>query len=335
MICLSISLVGLSACSNSPTGISGSGSGKNTPKQKDVQLANNVLSQTLASNSDGLMSSMYDLTGTVSPTTGFHYNEDLINPKLTSVHFDVVASDSSKNGNDGGNNGDNGGDNGGKGNDGHGDKGNKNRGEDSNFVLRYNSHTGVHTIEFQRVLNKNNMHKTLHLKLEYVYRDSLGLFLRFPVPSEIESIDYRGFRNGTLETPDKNSQFNRVDSLSFSGLQNRTNTLTINGSQDATGNIKLTTSDSTMHKRYHLRLKLINVTVNKDSLYHNKNLENAITGVLNYKLDILQLNDSTQVDQSYKGTINLSGNGYALLKFVSVPQQFLVNLVNGDIKKDN
>ena len=90
-----------------------------------------------------------------------------------------------------------------------------------------------------------------------------------------------------------------------------------------------------IHKKYKLSLKLINVTIDKDSLYHNNDLENAVTGVLNHDLKILQVNDTTKVAQHFKGTINLNGNGYALLKFVHLPQKFLINLKNGAIKQDN
>ncbi|HKJ34101.1 MAG TPA: hypothetical protein VKA34_19880 [Balneolales bacterium] len=310
LLILAFSLIGLVACKNNPTQVNPKTNNKTAINEQDVQLANNVLSQSLASNSDGLMSSMYDLTGTITPT-GFHYDS---RSGTNTENTDYIAGSNEDNG-------DNSGDN---------------RGKDSGFRIHYNPKTGIHTVEFNRELHTTNIDKTLHLKLEYIFRDTLGVYLQFPVPSKIESIDYKGLRHGTLKTPKKNSTFSRIDTLYFSGLQDASNTLTLNGSHTAYGEIQMTDStNQQLHKKYSLRLKLINVTISKDSLYHDKNLENAITGVLNYDVKIRQVNDSTKVDQSFTGTVNLNGNGYALLKFVNFPKKFLVNLKNGDIKQDN
>jgi hypothetical protein len=281
-----------------------------TPSEQEIQLASSVVSQTLASNSDGLMSSIYDLTGTVTPN-GFIYDDEA-NTQLSEDSTNIVTDNPDSN------NGDN------------------NRGNDSNFQISYNPETGVHLIEFQRDLNNKNLNKSLHLKLEYVYRDTLGIFIRFPLPSITESIDYKGLREGELQTKNKHSQFTRVDTLYFSGLQDKSNNLIINGSHYAKGEIQQTQGNgSEIDKKFRIHLNLINVTVNKDSLYHNSNLESAINGILNYDLTFHQVNDTSKVDSHLKGSINLTGNGYALLKFVNFSKRFLINLKSGDISENN
>jgi len=308
LLCLAFIALIFNACST------GTNPNVKTPSEQDITLASSVVSQTLASNSDGLMSSMYDLTGTITPN-GFKYDDEA-NAQLSDDSAMDGTDHVTDNPND--NNGHNG------------------RGNDSNFKISYNPETGVHLIEFQRELHNKNLTKSLHLKLEYIYRDTLGIFIRFPLPSKIESIDYKGLREGELQTKNKHTQFTRVDTLYFSGLQDKSKNLTINGSHYAKGEIQQTQGNgSEIHKKYNIHLNLVNVTVNKDSLYHNNNLENAINGILNYDLTFHQVNDTSKVDSHLKGSINLTGNGYALLKFVNFSKRFLINLKSGDISENS
>ena len=266
-----------------------------TPSNQDVVLASNIIGQSMSNNTAGLVSSFTDATSMVG-RTGF----DILSSANSTLPTIASTADTM-------------------------------RGRVINYHVIYNPATGTHTVICERKIITPNFQKSVHLHLEYIYRDSAGVFLEFPRKSEVFSVDFKGSRYGRVHTPTKNSRFSRIDTLYYTGMNHSSSSITINGSHYEHGNFELVNKDSIpVTKVYDLKVKLLNVNILKSSITSH-DLSTGVTGILSYKLTMHKTQDTTAVERHMSGTIDLNGNGTALLKFAHFTNRFLINLSNGKV----
>ncbi len=286
ILTLSCSLLLMSGCTNNAN--------VQAPSQQDVQLASNIIGESMSNDGGGLISSFGDATSMVS-ASGLGFST---NPNLNNVPMVASTTDSL-------------------------------RGHEINFRATYDPTTGVHTVDFDRQVYNPNFSKTVKAHLEYIYRDSTGNFLRFPRRLQVFSVDFKGSRSGTVQTPSKKSDFSRIDTLFYSGLNRSSSTITINGSHAGHGDFQMTNKDGVqISKVYDLNLKLLNVSIDKSSIT-SKDLTQGVTGTLSYDLTFHKTRDTTAVDKHITGTIDMNGDGTALLKFAHFTNRYLINLKTG------
>ncbi len=286
ILTLSCSIILVSGCTNNAN--------VQPPSQQDVQLASNIIGESMSNDGGGLVSSFGDATSMVS-STGLSYSQygNLNNvPTVSSMMDDSL------------------------------------RGREKNFRATYDPATGTHTVDFNREVNTKNFSKTVKAHLEYIYRDSTGKFLRFPIPTQVFSVDFKGSRSGSVQTPNKKSDFSRIDTLFYTGLNRSSSSITINGSHQGHGDFELTNNTTQISKVYDLNLKLLNVNIEKSSII-NRDLTQGVTGTLSYDLTFHKSQDTTAVDKHITGTIDMNGDGTALLKFAHFTNRYLINLKTG------
>lgn len=287
LVTLISALILITSCSNPAADVQ-------VPSQQDVELASNIIGESMSNDSGGLVSSMGDAT-TVVGRTGFgifqHLNENSL--PIGTENTDTL------------------------------------RGNALNYRVTYNPKTGTHTVDFERDVTIPRFSKMVKLHLEYIYRDSAGVFLQFPRQSEIFSVDFKGDRSGTVQTPSKKSDFSRIDTLFYNGLNRASTSITINGTHYGHGDFQMTTTNGDhISKVYDLSLKLLNVSIDKSSIFR-QDLTTGVTGTLSYDLSFHKSNDTTAVDKHITGTINMNGDGTALLKFAHYTNRYLIDLKTG------
>lgn len=289
ILTLSCSVILVSGCTNNAN--------VQPPSQQDVQLASNIIGESMSNDGGGLVSSFGDATSMVGASgLGFSQNENTNNVPMVAGN---TASDNL-------------------------------RGKEKNFKATYDPTTGVHTVDFDREVYTPNFSKTIKAHLEYIYRDSTGSFLRFPNPTKVFSVDFKGSRSGSVQTPVRQSEFSRIDTLFYTGLNRSSASITINGSHQGHGDFNMTTAQTQISRVYDLSLKLLNVTIEKTSIF-NRDLTQGVTGTLSYDLTFHKTQDTTAVDKHLTGTIDMNGDGTALLKFAHFTNRYLINLRTGAV----
>jgi hypothetical protein len=208
--------------------------------------------------------------------------------------------------------------------------GHSGRGNEINYQHTYDSETGSHTISFQRKVRRSLFEKTVTDTLNYIFRDYGGNFIEFPrqESDRIESITYNGKREGEISTLKKESFFVRTDTFLIDGLADGSSPLSIDGVHNGKGTITIDESgNSSLERSYELEFNFLNIEIEKSSS-GDINIQQGVTGTLSWEMLIERGSDS----KTMRGTIELSGDGTALLHFENFLELFQVNTDNGDVK---
>lgn len=271
--------------------------GSSTPDLQDVQTASQIIGESMATNSDGMMSSMGDVA--VANNDGFNFS---VNPALSVK--DGSSDDSTLN-------------------------------SDLNFSVSYDSTNGLHTITYDRTVNTKEITKEVKVRLEITFRDSTGAFMRYPQAQKLESIDFKDLRKGSFKSNKKNSTFDRQDTLFLTGLRNSSSIVSINGSHNGNGDFQWADSTGFVHERtYTIRIVFVDVTIPKNDIT-TADLSQGVTGTLTYDITMNNNNASGNKSKHLSGTIELNGNGTALLRFAHFSKQFLIQLNTGNVEEDS
>ncbi len=212
---------------------------------------------------------------------------------------------------------------------------NSGRGRESNFSYSYDPETGTHTLSFMRSVDKPNFSKSVTDTLKYIFTDNNGAFIEFPRVNRdrIETIDYKGFREGTVNSLNRNSFFVRKDTFLIDGVSQASNILSINGVHNGEGNFEGTGEQGNMLQReYTLEINFLNVEVDKSIVQQNQSLEQGVTGTLTYELVVEKTTNGSSSSKTLRGTIEMTGDGTALLRFERFSKLFQINLDDGNVR---
>lgn len=215
-----------------------------------------------------------------------------------------------------------------------GDDDNSGRGFESEYNATYDPETGEHHITFRRSIVRPPFSKTMSANLKYIFTDIDGAFLEFPKRQQdsIETIDFRGTRAGTKNGPVRASEFSRTDTLFLSGVSSATNLLELDGNHHGEGSMIVNTRESgTVERSYSIQIELVDISVDKAVVQENGSLEEGVTGFLRYKLVMKHSNNGQNRERTVEGTIELNGDGTALLRIEQVKKFFTISLRNGDV----
>ena len=212
---------------------------------------------------------------------------------------------------------------------------NSGRGRESNFSYSYDPETGIHTLAFLRSVTKANFSKSVTDTLKYIFTDNNGSFIAFPRVNRerIETIDFKGFREGTVESPSRNSFFARKDTFLIDGVSQASNILSIDGKHNGEGNFQGTNDEGNpLEREYDLEINFLNVEIDKAVVQANQSLEQGVTGTLTYELVVEKVNNGSSSTKTIRGTIEMNGDGTALLRFERFRKLFRINLDDGDVR---
>lgn len=263
--------------------------------EEDLQAASQILGESLSDETSGVMGSLNDAVTTIS-SEGF------------------VRTSSPKAADEDDNSG---------------------RGREYNFSYSYDPATGMHTLAFKRAVSENNFSKSVTDTLKYIFTDNSGNFIAFPRQNKdrIETIDFSGFREGTLNSPQRNSFFVRKDTFLIDGVSEASNTLLIDGVHNGQGNFEGTTDEGVQLERdYELEINFLNIEIDKPTVQENQSLVQGVNGTLTYELVVTKTRNGSSTTKTIRGTIEMNGDGTALLRFERFQKLFQINLRDGDVR---
>ena len=203
------------------------------------------------------------------------------------------------------------------------------------WSAEYDPETGEHTISFRRSFEGPFVSKTLSVLNKYIFTDSDGEFLEFPRKDQnlIETIDFKGSKNGSVESARKSSSFSRVDTLYTSGLFSESPVLSLEGSHDGEGEmtVQLRQADRTVERSYQVRLNLIDVQIDKEIVNANGTLEDGVSGLITYSVELQGSSNGQSREKTVSGTIEMTGDGSALLRFDRIEKVLRLGLRSGEV----
>lgn len=261
---------------------------------EDIELATQILSESVSDESSGIMSSMYDAVSSVG-SDGISYRDS--HNKST-----------------------------------YDDRGRSGRGREGSYSYSYDPETGTHTLQYDRSVTNGDFSKDVSLLNTYVFQSPEGDFVVQPRANadSIESVDFTGSKSGSVESRRRNSEFARLDTFSIAGLHSTSSIVSIDGTHYGEGSASGITSDSVEASRdYTVNIELANVEIVKDTVEANGNLEQGVTGTLTYSI-VLNKNINGETDQEViEGTIEMDGDGTALLRFKRIVKTIRFSLKDG------
>jgi len=264
---------------------------------EDVDLAAHIVTTSLADDESGMMSSLYDAFSDVG-SNGISYG----------TSGALLKTD--RNGNDG-------------------------RGRERNYTYSYDPVTGIHSLSYSRSVENGEFNKSIEINQAIIYTDLEGGFIEFPRADRdsIEAISYSGTKVGSHNGPFRSGSFSKADDFELAGLHETNSILTLSGTHTGSGAAEGITRDSLEASRsYSVDISFENVAVNKDTVEAHGSLEFAVTGTLTYSINMNKTVDGVPEETVVEGTIDLSEDGTALMRFNKIPQTIRFALGDGERK---
>lgn len=264
---------------------------------EDVDLAAHIVTTSVADDESGMISSLYDAFSNVSKD-GISYgdNKSKISPDR---------------------------------------KNNDGRGREKNFSYSYDPETGTHSLNYSRSIENEKFSKSTEVNQSIIFTDLDGVFIEFPKQNKdsIEAISYTGTKIGSHIGPYRGSSFSKSNKFDLSGIHATSSILSLDGVHTGNGSAQGVTRDSVEASRnYDINITFENVTINKDTVKAYGSIENSVTGTLIYSINMSK-NIGGEVDEKIiEGTVDLSEDGTALMRFNKFPQVIRFSLGNGERK---
>lgn len=271
--------------------------------EEDLQAASQIIGESLSDETSGVMGSLNDAIASIS-SDGFERTGSL--PSFSKSNDEISDDDD-----------------------------NTGRGNESNFSYSYDPETGTHTLSFNRAVTSPRFSKIVTDTLKYIFTDNQGNFIALPRTNRerVETIDFRGFREGNVETPNRNSFFTRVDTFIIDGVSDASAILNIDGVHNGEGNFEASRDNGDQLQRtYSLEINFLNIEVDKAVVQTNQSVEQGVIGSLTYEIEIEKTVNGSSSTKTIRGNIELNGDGTALLRFRNFQRLFQINLDDGDVR---
>ncbi|CAM3357203.1 hypothetical protein [Rhodothermus bifroesti] len=213
------------------------------------------------------------------------------------------------------------------------------RGMRRNFQLSYDSTTGVHTLSFLHEVDHPVFHKSIEARLQYIFKDTAGQFIARPraEADRIATIDFEGYRRGEVsqQTPAGNrrsSSFERRATWHVEGLEAESDTILFMGEQTYSGTFHLINVQGREVERVFSGQLVTDGPIKIAKPTTNEALEYRAYGTLAYQLQLVMRVNGREQTRTVEGTIELNGDGSALLRFFGTRQAYRIVLGTGEVE---
>ena len=197
----------------------------------------------------------------------------------------------------------------------------------------YDSTTGEHTIQYERSIKSPFYDKQLSVHLVYVFTDAAGAFIARPLAQagRIDGVAFTGERTGharlsRLNGDSREVRFGREAAWKATSVQS--GTITFEGTQHDAGTFTLARGDTTAERAYEGRFQTENVVIGRGD---RDDLEGAVSGQIRYTITLKKSRNGTGTEKTVEGTIELEGNGKALLRVMGVSRLHRIDLKTGEV----
>ncbi len=209
-----------------------------------------------------------------------------------------------------------------------------------NYNHEFDSQSGKHTVTFSKQSENDLFSTDSDYTLIYIFFDSDQQPLASPETqqSQIDGVDFRAVRNGEITGDSKQSVFTRTDRLFVEGISSASDILSIDGYHSGEGLFTHTRNNgSTVQREYNLDLNYLDIRINKELVLRNRNFRAGVNGAFSYESTIRQEGNGNggAGTKIVNGTVELNGDGTALLKFREQLDTFRLRLANGEVFDDD
>jgi len=267
--------------------------------QEELEIAGQIIGSALSDSEEGLLSSLYDAVSEV--------DEEGIQSRIRERNRDQNQLRD------------------------HG------RGSESQYEYTYDPETGQHAVWFIREFEGPYVSRSLKVRNLYIYADINGRFIEFPKRQQdrIETIDYKGTREGITEGPYRSNRFYRFDQFYLEGLSDASRIITLRGSHLGNGemNADILRRDVVTNRTYEMEMNLEDIRIDKETVKENGNLEDGISGFISYRLTMTRTINGETKERNLSGIIELAGDGTALLRFDKLREFFRIGLATGSVDR--
>lgn len=206
------------------------------------------------------------------------------------------------------------------------------QGDPRNLVRTYDPVTGKHVIQFQRSFNGFGVTKSQSAYLEYIFTNPDGAFVEFPGREEVAQVRFTGEREGSFSGRRRSSTTSREATWLMQGLEDASTTIRLNGTQENSGTMSGSTPNGEFAREFTLTLGFADVTLDK-SFEADSTLENNVTGTITFNMTMKHTLPNGEIrEKTNQGSIDLTGNGRALMRIMGIRTLFAINLATGDIE---
>lgn len=267
--------------------------------QEELEIAGQIIGSSLSDSEEGLLSSLYDAVSEV--------DEDGIRSRIQERIRD------------------------------HHQQRDHGRGTESQYEYTYNPETGEHLVWFIRQYEGPYVSRSLSVRNRYIYTDIDGSFIQFPKLQQdlIETIDYKGTREGVTEGQYRSNRFYRFDQFYLDGVSAASPVMSLQGSHQGNGemNAEVMLRDVVTNRTYEIEKNFEDIRIDKEIVRENGNLEDGITGFISYRLIMSRTVNGETTERNLSGVIELTGDGMALLRFDKLQQFFRIGLATGSVSR--
>lgn len=206
------------------------------------------------------------------------------------------------------------------------------QGDPRNQVRTYDPITGKHLIQFERSFTGMGVTKSQSVYLEYIFTNPDGAFVEFPGRQAVAQVQFTGNRTGSISGLMRSSTTTREAAWLMSGMEASSNTIRLNGTQSNSGTMTGRTPDGEISRQFSLKLRFANVALDK-SFKTDSTLENKVTGTITFEMTMKHTLPNGEIrEKTNKGSIDLAGNGKALMRIMGIRTLFAINLATGAVE---
>jgi len=278
---------------------------------EEIEIASQIIAESLSDQSGGMLSSFYDALSTVDDSGITYGSASEVSASLQQGPFNGQPPRNPGNANG--------------------------RGAERNYSVVYNPETGEHTVTFTRGVQNAVVSNAQSVTNVYIYTDADGNFIEFPGEQRdlIESIAFTGLRSGEFAGPVRQSTATRTDTLFVTGLSTASTIVSLDGVHynEGSASVTLPRAERTAERSFSNVFRMEDVRIDKAVVQENGTLEEGVTGLISYRLTMTQtkFNGETE-EKDIEGVIELDGDGTALLRFGSVSNIFRIGLYSGEVE---
>ena len=207
------------------------------------------------------------------------------------------------------------------------------------YAYSFDAGTGKHNATFTKRTNSDIISSRTDYLLSYIFFDANGSIIDLPNDQRnlIEAVEFKAVRSGEIETATKRSIYTRTDRLFIDGISETADILSIDGFHSGEGLFTQIRMDGTqLERNYFLDLNYLDIRIDKPLVLKNRNFRSGVNGALSYEKTIRQAGNGNNGigTKIVNGTVELNGDGTALLRFREQFDTFRLRLANGEVFDD-
>ena len=202
------------------------------------------------------------------------------------------------------------------------------------YTYEFDPASGEHRVAFSTREDQKLLQSSASHTLIYRFLDRNGDTLAHPdqQPQRIETVFFEASRSGNIQTDARSSFYTRSDQLFIDGLSSASDVLTLDGFHSGEGTYHLhPPEEASIEREYQLDINYLDIRIQKTVVQNNRNFRSGVNGALSYESTVRQTHNGASESKIVNGTLELNGDGTALLKFREQFDTFRLRMDNGEV----